>query len=224
MMLKFWNWYQNSLSVHPVKTQVTTSGILWAVGDVTAQYITHSAAAASSAKKRLQLSVTEEADAKFVIDWRRVAVTSMFGLGFVGPVGHFWYEGLEKFISLRLKLMPKTAQSVATKVAMDGLIFGPVHLFVFFTYMGLSAGKTIPQVKEDLKTNYFPALVLEGGVWPIVQVFNFRYVPVKYQLLYVNLFCLLDSAFLSWLEQQKDATWKQWFQPFHSSNGKGGQH
>jgi protein Mpv17 len=121
MMLKFWNWYQNSLSVHPVKTQVTTSGILWAVGDVTAQYITHSAAAAaSSAKKRLQLSVTvsnnnnyhsqptpfvlccplsknsylssqEEADAKFVIDWRRVAVTSMFGLGFVGPVGHFWY-------------------------------------------------------------------------------------------------------------------------------------
>jgi hypothetical protein len=58
MMLKFWNWYQNSLSVHPVKTQVTTSGILWAVGDVTAQYITHSAAAASSAKKRFQLSVT----------------------------------------------------------------------------------------------------------------------------------------------------------------------
>jgi protein Mpv17 len=45
MMLKFWNWYQNSLSVHPVKTQVITSGALWAVGDVTAQYITHSAAA-----------------------------------------------------------------------------------------------------------------------------------------------------------------------------------
>lgn len=133
------------------------------------------------------------------------------------------YEGLEKFISHKLQLMPQTARSVATKVAMDGLIFGPVHLFVFFSYMGLSAGKTIPEVKEDLKRNYFPALVLEGGVWPIVQVFNFRYVPVKYQLLYVNLFCLLDSAFLSWLEQQKDAAWKKWFQPFHSANGKGGK-
>lgn len=224
MILKAWNWYQNSLSVHPVRTQVATSGVLWAVGDVTAQYITHSAAAAAaSSKKRLQLSATEPADDKFLIDWRRVAVTSMFGIGFVGPVGHFWYEGLEKFISHKLHLMPQTARSVATKVAMDGLIFGPVHLFVFFTYMGLSAGKTIPEVKEDLKRNYFPALVLEGGVWPIVQVFNFRYVPVKYQLLYVNLFCLLDSAFLSWLEQQKDAAWKKWFQPFHSSNGKGGQ-
>jgi hypothetical protein len=33
----------------------------------------------------------EATDDKFVIDWRRVAVTSMFGIGFVGPVGHFWY-------------------------------------------------------------------------------------------------------------------------------------
>lgn len=132
------------------------------------------------------------------------------------------YEGLDKFIRLKLQLMPKSARSVATKVAMDSLIFGPIHLFVFFTYMGLSAGKTIPQVKEDLKRNYFPALILEGGVWPVVQIFNFWYVPVKYQLLYVNLFCLLDSAFLSWLEQQKDAPWKQRFTPFHSSDRKGG--
>ncbi|MCH91496.1 protein SYM1, partial [Trifolium medium] len=61
-------------------------------GDVTAQYITHSAAAS---KKRLQLSVvtTKEADTTFVVDWRRVAVTSMFGFGFVGPVGHFCFKG-----------------------------------------------------------------------------------------------------------------------------------
>ena len=131
------------------------------------------------------------------------------------------YQGLDKFIRLKLHLRPKSARAVATKVAMDGMIFGPMHLFVFFTYMGLCSGKTIPQVKEDLKKNFFPALILEGGVWPAVQVFNFRYVPVKYQLLYVNLFCLLDSAFLSWLEQQKDAPWKQWFNSFHSSSDKG---
>lgn len=53
MILKAWNWYQNSLSVHPVRTQVATSGVLWAVGDITAQYITHTAAA----KKQLSLTV-----------------------------------------------------------------------------------------------------------------------------------------------------------------------
>ena len=133
------------------------------------------------------------------------------------------YEGLDKFIRFKLQLKPKSVRSVATKVAMDGIIFGPLHLFVFFTYMGLCAGKNVAQVKDDLKRNYVPALILEGGVWPVVQVFNFWYLPVKYQLLYVNLFCLLDSVFLSWLEQQKDTPWKKWFASFHSTNEKGGR-
>lgn len=72
------------------------------------------------------------------------------------------------------------------------------------------------QVKEDLKRNYVP-LILEGGVWPVVLVFNFRCVPVK---------CFLDSAFLSCLEQQKGAPLKKWFASFHSTitNEKGGGH
>ncbi|KHN16605.1 hypothetical protein glysoja_002702 [Glycine soja] len=65
----------------------------------------------------------------------------MFGFGFVGPVGHFWNEGLDKHIKFKLQLMSKSVRSVATKVAMNGIIFGPFHLLVFFTYMGLCAGK-----------------------------------------------------------------------------------
>ncbi|KAJ6732438.1 PEROXISOMAL MEMBRANE 22 KDA (MPV17/PMP22) FAMILY PROTEIN [Salix purpurea] len=71
--------------------------------------------------------------------------------------------------------------------------------------MGFASGKSVPQIKEDLKRDFVPALILEGGIWPIVQVANFRFIPVRYQLLYVNFFCLLDSCFLSWLEQQEDA-------------------
>ncbi|XP_024025653.1 PXMP2/4 family protein 2 [Morus notabilis] len=214
MRLRLWKWYQNCLAYHPVKTQVISSGFLWGVGDVAAQYITH------SAKSRLQIS---DADADFRINWKRVAITSTFGFGFVGPVGHFWYEGLDRFIRLKLHQQPKSLQFVATKVAADGIIFGPLDLLVFFTYMGFSMGKNVQQVKEDVKRDFLPALILEGGVWPIVQVVNFRYVPVRYQLLYVNIFCLLDSAFLSWLEQQKDAAWKQWFTSFDSLKERGGQ-
>ncbi|XVE98164.1 hypothetical protein REPUB_Repub03eG0082300 [Reevesia pubescens] len=214
-MLRIWKWYQSCLSLHPVKTQVISSGFLWGIGDVAAQYITH-----STAKKRLQY---KDAEQEFKINWKRVTITSMFGFGFVGPLGHFWYEGLDKFIKLRLQLRPKSARFVATKVAMDGLIFGPFDLFVFFTYMGFSTGKSVAQVKEDVKRDFLPALILEGGVWPIVQVANFRYVPVRYQLLYVNIFCLLDSAFLSWIEQQKDAPWKQRLSSFTSMKERGGQ-
>ncbi|KAA8534972.1 hypothetical protein F0562_029975 [Nyssa sinensis] len=216
MMLRLWRWYRNCLSVHPVKTQVISSGFLWGVGDIVAQSITH-----STAKNHLQIS---DAGEEFKINWKRVAVTSMFGFGFVGPAGHFWYQGLDRFIRLRLQLQPKSVRFVAAKVAMDGLIFGPMDLLVFFTYMGFSAGKNIGQVKEDLKRDFLPALILEVGAWPVLQVANFWFVPVNYQLLYENVFCLLDSAFLSWLEQQKDAPWKQWFTllpPLEKQEGQG---
>ena len=40
-MLKLWKWYQNCLAVHPVKTQVISSGLIWGAGDIAAQAVTH---------------------------------------------------------------------------------------------------------------------------------------------------------------------------------------
>ncbi|KAK3438277.1 hypothetical protein EUGRSUZ_C02890 [Eucalyptus grandis] len=202
-MSRLWKWYQNCLRDHPVKTQIISSGLIWGFGDVAAQAITH-----STAKKRHHHLQDEEKELK--INWRRVATTSLFGFGFVGPVGHFWYEGLDRFIRLRLQMQPNSLRFVSAKVAIDGFLFGPLDLLVFFSYMGLSAGKSVPQVKEDVKRDFLPALILEGAFWPIIQVANFRFIPVRYQLLYVNFFCLLDSCFLSWMEQQEDAPWKEW--------------
>ncbi|KAK9947678.1 hypothetical protein M0R45_003291 [Rubus argutus] len=178
--------------------KVISSGFLWGVGDIAAQYITH-----TTTRKRLQLSVRAE---DFKVNWKRVAITSTFGFAFVGPVGHF----------LVCFTFPVSFPSGTTCGNGWPYLLGPLDLLVFFTYMGFSTGKNADQVKEDLKRDFVPALMLEGGVWPIVQVANFRYVPVRYQLLYVNIFCLLDSAFLSWVEQQKDAAWKQWLTSFTS--------
>lgn len=215
-MSRLWRWYQKCLEVHPVKTQVISSGILWGLGDIGAQAVTH-----STLKKKRQSLVQDEGK-EFKINWQRVGITSMFGFAFVGPVGHYWYEYLDRFIRLQLHLQPKTSKFVAAKVASDGLLFGPLDLLIFFSYMGFASGKSAEQVKEDVKRDFFPSLVIGGGIWPVVQIANFRYVPVRYQLLYVNFFCLLDSCFLSWIEQQGDAAWKQWFKSFTSvENQKG---
>ncbi|KAL3655651.1 hypothetical protein CASFOL_000047 [Castilleja foliolosa] len=218
-MLRLWKWYQNCLATHPIKTQVISSGLIWGFGDIAAQTVTQSTA------KSHHHQITHDEDKEVQINWKRVATTGLFGLGFVGPIGHFWYEGLDRVIRSRLKLRPNSFRFVGTKVAVDSIIFGPLDLLLFFTYMGFSTGKTAAQVKEDVKRDFLPALILEGGVWPIVQVANFRFVPVRYQLLYVNFFCLLDSCFLSWLEQQEDAPWKQWFKsllPLAEKEDRGG--
>lgn len=121
---------------------------------------------------------------------------------------------MDRYIRKRLRLQPNSFRFVATKVAVDGFLFGPLDLLVFFTYVGFSAGKSVPQIKEDVKRDFIPAFMMEGGIWPLLQVVNFRFIPVRYQLLYVNFFCILDSCLLSWIEQQQDAPWKQWVKSF----------
>ncbi|KAD5508178.1 hypothetical protein E3N88_15881 [Mikania micrantha] len=186
-------------------TLVLSSGLIWGIGDLVAQAVTR----ATAAKKKYLFYSDDDRDLR--INWRRLVTTSLYGMAFVGPIGHFWYEGLDRFLMNRLQYPPKSMRFVATKVAIDEILFGPVDLFLFFTYMGFASGKNVTQVTDELKRDFLPALIVEGGTWPVVQVINFRFVPVRYQLLYVNLFCLLDSCFLSWLEQQQDAPWKQWF-------------
>ncbi|KAK3212930.1 hypothetical protein Dsin_017636 [Dipteronia sinensis] len=224
-MLKLWKWYQSCLAVHPVKTQVISSGVIWGFGDIAAQFITHYTAKKYQNQDEKSVFDTSDENKIKKINWKRVATTSLFGFSFVGPVGHFWYEGLDRFIKSRVLLRENSFSFVAAKTVIDSIIFGPLDLLVFFTYMGFTAGKSWPQIKEDVRRDFFPALILEGGIWPLVQVANFRFVPVRYQLLYVNFFCLLDSCFLSWIEQQHDAPWKKWLKsllPLKEDKGQGG--
>ncbi|KAI3842333.1 hypothetical protein MKW98_026123 [Papaver atlanticum] len=190
-MLKAWKLYQNCLTAHPVKTQIISSGILWGIGDIAAQRITHS--------RRIKVEVEEphlkthdgdNEDEQFKVNWKRAAITSGFGFGFVGPIGHYWYE------------------------ALDGGVFGPIYGISFFSYIGFASGKNLPEVKEGIKRDLIPSMAVGAAFGPIIQFINFRYVPLMYQLLYVNMFCLLDSAFMSWLEQQEDAPWKKRFTSF----------
>ncbi|TVU22992.1 hypothetical protein EJB05_32717 [Eragrostis curvula] len=203
-MRRLWRWYQQCLATHPVRTQVVSSGVLWALGDTGAQAVTH-----YSARPDRRVNTPEDKDKEFKIDWKRVGITSSFGFAFVGPVGHYWYEYLDRII--RRRYQPNSFKFVASKVAADGMLFGPLDLILFFSYVGLASGRSVEQVKDDVKRDFIPALVLGGLIWPAVQIANFRFIPVRYQLLYVNFFCLLDSCFLSWIEQQGDASWKQWF-------------
>jgi protein Mpv17 len=68
--LRVWRSYENQLKKRPVPVQMTTSAVLWAVGDVLAQRV---------------------AEQRPKVDKQRVLQTAGFGAGFMGPVGHYWY-------------------------------------------------------------------------------------------------------------------------------------
>lgn len=204
-----WGWYQAKLTQSPVRTQMITSGVLWAAGDFCAQSISRDIERRQVVKKGL-VAVDSEKKVVESTDWKRVALASSFGVGFVGPIGHLWYEGLETFVMKGLKLRVNSVSFIATKVVCDVLVFGPIHLLAFFTYMGLMSGMPWATVKRDVERDFIPTYMTEGLGWGVVQVANFRLIPVRHQLLCVNVFCLLDSAFLSWVKHQDDAPWKRY--------------
>ncbi|KAH7435005.1 hypothetical protein KP509_06G044700 [Ceratopteris richardii] len=206
-----WGWYKMQLAARPLRTQIISSSLIWAAGDVLAQFISH----CESSNARFSFThpakhaspVSEEA---FNVDWRRVLTLGFFGAAFVAPVGHWWYESLDYVVSNQLNLPPGSIKLMSAKLAADTLILGPVHLLAFLTYMGVASGKNLEEIKEMLRKDFVPAYITEGAFWPLVQAFNFRYVPVEHQLLYVNGFCFVDSVFLSWFKYQEDAQWKKW--------------
>ena len=58
--------------------------------------------------------------------WRRNALTALYGAGFVGPVGHTWYMGLDR--AARAMFRPGSFAFVSSKVVADTAVFGPVHV------------------------------------------------------------------------------------------------
>lgn len=53
-------------------------------------------------------------------------------------------------------------------------------------------------VKRKCKNDFWSAYAAELVFWPAFQAVNFWKVPLRHQLLAVNLACLLDATFLCW--------------------------
>ncbi|PSC70900.1 PXMP2 4 family 4 [Micractinium conductrix] len=165
--------YSTQLQQRPWRTQILTTGALWALGDCVAQRVEGN---------------------KF--DARRCVMTTAYGALCVGPFGHAWYLGLDR--AARAVFTPGSAAFVAGKVIADTAVFGPLHVGGYFTYMTLLEGGSWGDAMTKLRRDFWPTFSAELTVWPPLQAVNFKFVPVEYQLLVVNLFTIADAAFMSW--------------------------
>lgn len=63
--------------------------------------------------------------------------------------------------------------------------------------MGLLKGSSSTEIKELVEEEYVPTFLIDTAVWPIAQAINFRFVPARFQALYVNFISLGWAGFLS---------------------------
>ena len=133
-------------------------------------------------------------------------MTSGYGALFNGILGHLWYENLDCLA--RKYFVAGTRKFMASKVLADSVVFGPVHIAAFFTFVSLAEGGRMEDAVKKIKSDFVPTFGVELGVWPFVQTVNFWKVPLQYQLLVVNGVTVLDAAFMSWV-QHNDALMKR---------------
>ncbi len=125
------------------------------------------------------------------LDVKRLITLAAFGFLYHGPSGHYFYNWLDE------KIPGNDSKTVATKVIIDQVIWCPLFMTVFFTYLGLVAGDGFSAIADKIKNDLFTAVQGSWKVWPIVHAVNFKFISTKHRLVFINGVQIAFNMFLS---------------------------
>ncbi|XP_072936093.1 mitochondrial inner membrane protein Mpv17 [Epargyreus clarus] len=170
--------YQNLLNRRPYLVQAVQTGTLMAAGDIISQTLIEN--------KSLKQA-----------DYMRTLKFSSIGFFVGGPALRVWYGLLNRYIG-------SSGKSVTLKkVFVDQFVFAPNFLFLLLVAVGSMQGKNVEGIKKDIEANYLDVLTTNYYIWPFVQLVNFYYIPLQYQVLVVQSVALFWNTYLSWKTNRK---------------------
>ncbi|KAK3341324.1 hypothetical protein B0T25DRAFT_338213 [Lasiosphaeria hispida] len=165
-------WYTARLAARPLLTQAVTTSILFGIGDVAAQQLVE--------KRGLEKH-----------EFARTARMALYGGVIFGPAAATWFQLLQRHVVLK-----SPNATILARVACDQGIFAPTFIGVFLGSMAVLEGSS---PSEKLSQTYREALLTNWMIWPFVQLFNFKVVPLHHRLLFVNTISIGWNCYLSYL-------------------------
>jgi len=210
LAVKFNSYYADK----PILTMMITNAVLGGIADTVAQSITAVRLAALRKPGGIKDDDTMAIeiheldrknplnqhdlipDSKYLpppFDFERL--TRFMAYGFMmAPVQFKWFS----FLSRAFPITKSSGLGPAMKmVALDQLIFAPVGIATFFTVMTVAEGGGRRAVTHKLRDMYLPTLKANFMVWPLVQIINFRLMPLQFQLPFVSTVGIAWTAYLS---------------------------
>ncbi|CAN0905588.1 PXMP2/4 family protein 4 [Linum grandiflorum] len=149
----FIRWYLDRLESRPMLTKAITTSLIYAAADLTAQMIAGS-----------------------TLDTVRTLRMAGYGLMFLGPAQHLWFNYMSKILPQRDVL------STIKKIFLGQTVLGPANAALFFSYNAALQGESGDEIIARLKRDLLPTLL--GGLifWPMCDFLTFRAVPVHLQV------------------------------------------
>jgi len=189
-----WSWYSNQLKINPIRTKSLTSGCITGLADLIAQNgrraLDKSGLSDGSPNNNNQPSKD--------IDLRRSAYMAIYGMGFVGPISHFWHSTLERILKPAIAgSLGSKLRTTVKKVIMDQAIAAPLFTTAFFVSRGCIEGKNLETIAGQIHSDFFKVLRTGIMVWPAAQFVNLFWIPTMYRVLFTNCVGLGWSTFMS---------------------------
>jgi protein Mpv17 len=127
-------------------------------------------------------------------DSSRTARFAFLGTFLMGPSLHFWYGYLARTFPLTGGF--GTVLQVFKRVVADQFLFAPAIIAVFFTSVAALENR-ISTLPDQFRQKYVLTVEANWAFWIPVQLFNFAFVPLPFQVLVNNAFGLFWNAFLT---------------------------
>mmetsp|Transcript_59 Transcript_59/g.94 ORF Transcript_59/g.94 Transcript_59/m.94 type:complete len:225 (-) Transcript_59:1101-1775(-) len=174
-----WKAYLGSLKAKPIRTKSITSAVIAGLSDCIAQRVIHG-------RHR---------------SFTRTLCMVLYGLVWNGPSAHYWQTFMEWLFDGKSDL-----GTVLRKVLLDQTSYGPVCNILFMSFATLVLeGKTTQFLQSKLKYDY-PKVQINGWkVWPLAALINYKFVPLEFRVLFINMVALCWSTYLL-LRARKMAT------------------
>ncbi|WFD47062.1 hypothetical protein GLX27_001708 [Malassezia furfur] len=121
----------------------------------------------------------------------------------MAPLLGEWNHFLEHRFPMRSPTGKIIAMGLVRRVAMDQLLFAPFGLAMFVGSMGIMEGRrTLDSLQAKFHDVYGPALLANWSIWPLLQLFNFGVLPLRFRVPFSASCGVAWTLYLSILNQK----------------------
>lgn len=130
-----------------------------------------------------------------IMEWRFFH----FSCAIQGPGLRKWYGTLDKYVTAKSPF-GRTMQ----KMCIDQFVFAPMFLCCLLSVISFMQHQDVERVKSKVRADYFDILLANYSVWPAVQIINFQFVPLNYQVLLTQTVAVFWNIYFSWKTNLKE--------------------